>query len=177
MRLERVNARDVREVLQRIKLSKRPNIANDVLMYTKQLFRHAVKLDLTLNNPAAAFGTNDAGGVEKSWDRALSLGEVKSATAIFRTNMDRFGMDNYLSVCLFLVLGVRKGELAKAPWSEFDLAKGDWKIPDHRVKKGKALLYRCQLRLLNGCTCLKRVFSVESMYSYTKRFNEAIYRF
>lgn len=140
MRIEQVNARDVREVLQRIKLSKRPSIANDVLMYMKQLFRHAVKLDLTLNNPAAAFGTNDAGGVEKSRDRALSLDEVKSATAIFRKHMDRFGMDNYLSVCLFLVLGVRKGELAEAPWSEFDLVKGEWEIPDHRVKKGKGII-------------------------------------
>lgn len=140
MRIEQVNARDVREVLQRIKLSKRPSIANDVLMYLKQLFRHAVKLDLTLNNPAAAFGTNDAGGVEKSRDRALSLDEVKSATAIFRKHMDRFGMDNYLSVCLFLVLGLPKGELAEAPWSEFDLVKGEWEIPDHRVKKGKGII-------------------------------------
>src|SRR5690554_2156126 len=53
MRVEQVTARDVREVLQRVKLSGRPSIANDVLMYMKQLFRHAVKLDLTLNNPAA----------------------------------------------------------------------------------------------------------------------------
>lgn len=123
-----------------------------------------MKLDLTPNNPAAAFGTNDAGGVEKSRDRALSLDEVKSATAIFRKHMDRFGMDNYLSVCLFLVLGVRKGELAEAPWSEFDLVKGEWEIPDHRVKKARALLYRCQLRPFSGYTCSKPAPSVRSMY-------------
>jgi site-specific recombinase XerD len=50
-----VTARDVREVLERIRESNRPTIANDTLMYMKQLFRHAIKLNLTLSNPAAAF--------------------------------------------------------------------------------------------------------------------------
>ncbi|MDN7129678.1 site-specific integrase [Pseudidiomarina sp. 1APR75-15] len=54
--------------------------------------------------------------------------------------MDRFGKDNSLSGCLYLVLGVRKGELAESPWSEFDLVKGEWEIPDHRVKKGKGII-------------------------------------
>lgn len=71
IRIEQVTARDAREVLQRVKLSGRPSNANDVLMYMKQLFRHAVQLDLTLNNPTAAFGENDAGGIEKSGDRAF----------------------------------------------------------------------------------------------------------
>ena len=140
MRIEQVTARDVREVLQRVKLSGRPSIANDVLMYMKQLFRHAVKLDLTLNNPAVAFGTNDAGGIEKSRDRALSLAEIKDATKVFRKHMDRFGMDNYIAVCLYLVLGVRKTELTEAPWSELDLVKAEWEIPDERVKKGKGIV-------------------------------------
>ncbi|WP_414820333.1 phage integrase central domain-containing protein [Thiopseudomonas alkaliphila] len=55
-----VPARDVREVLERIRESNCPTIANDTLMYMKQLFRHAIKLDLTLNNPAAAFTVDDA---------------------------------------------------------------------------------------------------------------------
>lgn len=48
--ISEVTARDVREVLERIRESNRPTIANDTLMYMKQLFRHAIKLDLTLNN-------------------------------------------------------------------------------------------------------------------------------
>lgn len=39
-----VTARDVREVLERIRESNRPTIAIDTLMYMKQLFRHAIKL-------------------------------------------------------------------------------------------------------------------------------------
>jgi len=50
--------------------------------------------------------------------------------------MDRFGMDNYIAVCLYLVLGVRKTELTETPWSELDLVKAEWEIPDERVKKG-----------------------------------------
>ena len=72
-----VTASDVREVLERIRESNRPTIANDTLMYMKQLFRHAIKLDLTLNNPAAAFTVDDAGGVESSKDRMLSKEESK----------------------------------------------------------------------------------------------------
>lgn len=71
-----VTARDVREVLERIRESNRPIIANDTLMYMKQRFRHAIKLDLTLNNPAAAFTVDDARGVESSKDRMLSKEEI-----------------------------------------------------------------------------------------------------
>ena len=37
-----VTARDVREVLEHIRESNRPTIANDTLLYMKQLFRHAI---------------------------------------------------------------------------------------------------------------------------------------
>lgn len=97
------------------------------------------KFDLTLNNPAAPFGTNDAGGIEKSRDRALSLAEIREATKIFRKHMDRFGMDNYIAAFLYLVLGVRKIELTEAPWNELDLVKAEWEIPDEWVKKGKGI--------------------------------------
>nr|WP_320136308.1 site-specific integrase [uncultured Amphritea sp.] len=47
--------------------------------------------------------------------------------------------ENYLMVALLVVLGVRKMELGAAPWSEFDLEKGIWKLPDERAKKGHGL--------------------------------------
>ena len=99
-----VTARDVREVLERIRESNRPTIANDTLMYMKQLFRHAIKLDLTLNNPAAAFTVDDAGGVESSKDRMLSKEEIHYAFSVFHTHINSFGRDNYLWMGVGFVL-------------------------------------------------------------------------
>lgn len=66
-----VTGRDIKQILRNITESNRPTIANDALLYCKQLFNHAVKLDLIAGNPASAFAVDDAGGIENSRDRAL----------------------------------------------------------------------------------------------------------
>lgn len=72
-----VTGRDIRRILRNITDSNRPTIANDALLYCKQLFNHAAKLDLVSGNPASAFAVDDAGGIEKSRDRALTIEELK----------------------------------------------------------------------------------------------------
>lgn len=57
---------DVRSIIQKITASDRPTIANDALLYMKQLFNHGIKLGLVQNNPATAFRVNDAGGIERA---------------------------------------------------------------------------------------------------------------
>ena len=74
----------VKSIIERVRLSGRPSICNDTLMYLKQLFNHGMKLGVLVNNPAAPFTVNDAGGVEKSRDRALSRQEVAKAFKVFR---------------------------------------------------------------------------------------------
>lgn len=118
--LDQVNARDIRAIITNIAKSGRPTIANDALAYCKQLFNHGIKLDLVQNNPAQAFRNVDAGGTEDSRDRALSLEEIEQLFSVFRENGDQFTRDNYLAVAILLCLGVRKGELIAAEWSEFD---------------------------------------------------------
>lgn len=136
LKIQDVTALDVREVIHRVRDSGRPTIANDTLGYMKQLFNHAVKLELTANNPAFPFTINDAGGIEESRARALKLDEIAHVFKVFRKHLDSFGRDNYLSCCLFLVLGNRKSELCEAPWSEFDLEQHIWHLPETRVKTG-----------------------------------------
>jgi integrase len=137
--LESVNARDIRGVITKIAKSDRPTIANDALAYCKQIFNHGIKLDLIQNNPAQAFRNVDAGGAEESRDRALSLEEIEHLFEVFRNNKDQFTRDNYLAVALLLCLGVRKGELVAAEWTEIDLEKGLWVIPKHRSKNGDSI--------------------------------------
>lgn len=134
-----VTGRDIRQVLRSITESNRPTIANDALMYCKQLFNHAVKLDIIASNPASAFAVDDAGGVEKSRDRALTMEELAFTFKIFREQADSFTRDNYLACALLVLLGVRKGELTEAMWGEFDLNAKVWYLPSERSKSGVAI--------------------------------------
>ena len=79
-----VTALDVQEVIRRIVDSNQPTIANNTLIYMKQLFRHANKLALTQMNPTAAFRVNDAGGVEESRARVLTEDEIQIVFRVLR---------------------------------------------------------------------------------------------
>jgi integrase len=105
-------------------------------MYLKQLFRHGIKLGLLEHNPAGAFTVSDAGGIEKSRDRYLTINEIKSVFQVFKENILKFNRDNYLACALLITLGVRKGELCCAKWDEFDLDKALWHLPEGRSKTG-----------------------------------------
>lgn len=134
--LDGVTPMDVRAIVRKVTSSGRPTIANDALMYLKQLFNHGIKLGLITYNPASAFNVNDAGGVEKSRNRALSIDELSKVFAVFRENRTSFTRDNYLACALLVVLGVRKTELTEAKWSEFDLSDAKWNLPGERSKSG-----------------------------------------
>lgn len=136
MRPDVVTGIDIRQILRNINDSNRPTIANDALLYCKQLFNHAVKLDLIAGNPASAFAVDDAGGIENSRDRALTTEELKFTFKKFREEADSFTRDNYLACALLVLLGTRKGELTEAKWSEFDLDKQVWYLPSERSKSG-----------------------------------------
>ena len=138
--LDSVTPMDVRAIVRKVASSGRPAIANDALMYLKQLFNHAIKLGLLTYNPAAAFNVNDAGGIEKSRDRALTVEELHQVFQVFRDNRECFSRDNYLACALLLVLGVRKTELTEAQWSEFDLKGRRWKLSGERSKSGAGIV-------------------------------------
>lgn len=138
--VEGVKPMDVRSIVRKVADSGRPTTANDTLMYLKQLFNHAIKLGLVTYNPAAAFTFTDAGGVEKSRDRALTLEEIKHVFKVFRENEDSFTRENYLACALLIVLGVRKTELTEAKWAEFDLEKRCWRLPGERSKSGTEIV-------------------------------------
>ncbi len=105
----------------------------------KQLFNHAIKLGLTMNNPAAAFKVNDAGGVEKSRERALTLEEIGFVFKKFKENSDSFSRDNYIACALLILLGVRKTELTESKWTEYKQEDSKWVLPAERSKTGKEI--------------------------------------
>ncbi len=133
-KLDQLTARDIRSIIENIKNSGRMAIANDALGYCKQLFNHAIKLDLMPLNPASAFTFKDAGGLEKSRDRALSEDELNQFLKVASENSKSFSRDNYLACLLLVTLGVRKSELCEAKWEEFDLEGSIWRLPATRSK-------------------------------------------
>lgn len=136
LKLEHVRPVNIRAIINRIVESGRPTIANDALLYCKQLFNHGIKLDVMAGNPASAFTVKDAGGVEKSKTRSLSEAELKVAFSVFREHSYSFSRSNYLACCLLLCLGVRKTELTESKWEEFDLEAAVWHLPAERSKTG-----------------------------------------
>ncbi|MCW8922394.1 MAG: tyrosine-type recombinase/integrase [Gammaproteobacteria bacterium] len=137
--IEQVTPRDIRAVIVKIAESDRPTIANDALMYCKQLFRHGIKLDLLTSNPAEPFTVSDAGGVEQSRSRYLSFDEVSVMFQAFHKYSDQFTRENTLAAALLVTLGVRKGELIAARWEEFDTEDKLWHLPQERCKTGVAI--------------------------------------
>nr|WP_232772102.1 tyrosine-type recombinase/integrase [Shewanella sp. Actino-trap-3] len=119
-----------------IAASGRPAIANDALMHCKQLFNHGIKLDLLGANPASAFSVSDAGNVEKSKERALIIEGLTQFFNIARSNSESFSRENYLACALLVTLGIRKSELAEAPWKDFDLEKQVWNLSKECSKSG-----------------------------------------
>ncbi|MBY7718702.1 tyrosine-type recombinase/integrase [Vibrio parahaemolyticus] len=166
--LEQVNARDIRTTINAITAAGKPAIANDALNYCKQLFNHGMKLDLMQGNPASAFTVRDAGGVEKSRDRALTTEELKQFFNTAKQNPMSFTRDNYLACALLVCLGVRKSELCEAKWEEFDLEKAVWELPKERSKTNVALTIPLAKPVLEWFEELK-VRSLGSEYVFPSR--------
>jgi len=99
-----------------------------------------VRRRVLTSNPVADFDQSDAGGPERARKRALSVEELAKLLKALRESPS-FGGANLLAVKLLLALGVRKGELLGAQWSEFDLdsAAPTWRLPASRTKMGEAL--------------------------------------
>ncbi|MGB3726888.1 MAG: integrase arm-type DNA-binding domain-containing protein [Glaciecola sp.] len=133
--LKDVQSSDILDLVENITSSGRPTIANDALGYCKQIFKYAILRNHIRFNPAAAISQENAGGREKARTRNLRFDEIEIALQVMRENKDQFTRENYIAVCLLLALGVRKCELIAAPWSEFELEKQIWMLPEARTKR------------------------------------------
>ena len=135
MTVKDVTPQHIRHIITEVTCSGRKSISNKVLQYAKQMFNHAIKLNLITYNPAQAFTAKDAGGAEYSRTRILRTDEIAYVLAQMRQNRTTFTRENYLAVCLLLNLGCRKGELISAKWEDFDLIGKIWHcLPNKKAK-------------------------------------------
>jgi integrase len=155
------------------KVSRRaPTAANDLLRFMRRVFRFGVRRHLLTSNPVADFDQQDAGGPERKRRRALSRGELEDLFKALRESPS-FGGENFLAIKLLLALGVRKGELLKATWDEFDfegrLETGPaWRLPGIRTKTGEPLTIPLVAEVIGWLQAL-RLVAGGSNYVFPKR--------
>ncbi len=135
--VQNVTALHVDEVLEAIKKRGAPSVANKVLRLMQCIFDYAIRRHMVAVNPAGAFRIKDAGGSEKTRDRALSRTEIALLFAAMK-QAKGFSNQNALTIKLLLLLCCRKMELCAARWEEFDLERGIWYMRDD-VKMGAGL--------------------------------------
>jgi integrase len=134
--------------LRKIVAAGAPTVANDARRHIQKIFDYGVIIQTVSINPAAQITQKIAGSEETSRNRFLDLGEIKKLFRVMASERDWFGRDNELVVRLLIMLGVRKGELVGARWSEVDDDAAVWTIPKSRIKtrkKGNAADFKVPL--------------------------------
>ncbi|MEJ1395968.1 MAG: tyrosine-type recombinase/integrase [Candidatus Sedimenticola sp. (ex Thyasira tokunagai)] len=111
--------------------------AGKVLNLIKQVFGFAEGKGYVERNPAYPLKKNAFEIEDNRRDRALSLDEIKILWDAL-AKAPRMSPQFKIGLKILLLTGVRSGELRLAKWSEVDLEKGHWHIPEENTKGGKA---------------------------------------
>jgi len=132
--IDTIESKDVTAVLDALTAAGKRRSANMALSLLRQFFRWCVVRQLMRSEPTLNISRRDAGGKEVPRARSLSEGEIVE----LRHKLAAAKMPERMREALWLLLatGVRAGELAGAPFSEFDLDAAVWKIPGERTKSG-----------------------------------------
>jgi integrase len=138
MFVEDVTGKHINTMYQRDLVRGYPTSTNKLREQTRRAFGYAVAQHLIPHNPAQWLDVSYAGGKQEARDRNLSREEI---TALFfeMASAKGFGRDNYLTVKLLLMLGVRKSELIKGLKSEFNLDGAVWALVRRRTKTKAAI--------------------------------------
>lgn len=124
---------EVLELLDGIVDRGAPVLANRTAALLSQLFRFGIHRHIVTATPVQLLYR--PGGKEKPRERVLTEAELKAYLADPRacTRYERLSR----VVTLLLLTGQRRGELARAKWSEIDFDAKTWTVPDENAKAGR----------------------------------------
>jgi len=128
-----VTGRDINAMYQKDLARGFPASTNKLREHTIRAFGFAVAENMIPHNPAQWLDASYAGGKLDPRERTLTRDEL---AALFKEMREcqSFGAQNYLTIKLLLMLGVRKSELIQAKKSEFNLDTGVWALGKERAK-------------------------------------------
>jgi integrase len=149
-----ITRRDVLSLLDTILARGAPGSANQTFEIIRRMFRFGIERDILETTPC--YGVRKP-AKSRQRDRVLSESEVKT----FWENIDKMDATPgiILALKLQLVTAQRRGEIAKAKWSEIDFDSSWWTIPginsknelSHRVPLSKmAIEILRELKILSG---------------------------
>ena len=117
---------DLLEKIQR----RAPEVARNVRFYMSSIFNYAVDAGLLTGSPVP--GHRVLRARKQTPHPAMAPGKIKD----FLRKMDASGCNRQtnIAVRLLMLTAVRKHELLKARWPEFDLDAAEWNIPAGRMK-------------------------------------------
>ncbi len=124
-----IKRRDIVLLLDEIVDRGAPIQANRVLAVIRKMFNFALSRSILETSPCVAI---TAPGKERRRDRVLNDEEIHKLW--HRLPKCQMAEGTRLILKLLLTTAQRKGELATAEWSEFDLKKGWWTIPAEKAK-------------------------------------------
>lgn len=129
--IRNVTAAHLLEILQAMEKRGAETYALHLRQWCSAIFRHAVVTLRADADPAAAL----KGAIHRP-----QINHAKAMTpetiGDYKARLDRYGGNRTTVIALRLMLYtfVRTVELRKAPWAEFDLVAGEWKIQAERMK-------------------------------------------
>ncbi|MBI4006144.1 MAG: tyrosine-type recombinase/integrase [Gammaproteobacteria bacterium] len=126
-----ITAQEVLAVVRKVERRGALDVASRVLQRTGSVFRYAVQTGRIEINPA----TELRGAIKTRKVRhqpALKAADLP----IFLQSLDHYEGDpiTILALRLLMLTFVRPGELRGARWTEFDMEKIEWRIPEARMK-------------------------------------------
>jgi integrase len=130
MPVTEVSRRHIREILDSVVDRGSEGHANHVLAYLRAFFGWCVEREKIDANPAAGIKKPAAPGER---DRVLTDDEI----AVFWRACDALNGVFGPLFKMLLLTGQRRGEVAEAVWTEFDLVNAIWHLPGGRTKNGR----------------------------------------
>lgn len=131
--IAKIDVPKILEVLKKIESRGALELAGRARQLCGQVFRFAIQSGYCIHNPAA----NLKGALKTRRVMHFASIEPKDIPHLLSAldkNHARLYNRTRRAIMLSLLTFVRPGELRQAEWSEFDLEKGEWRIPSEKMK-------------------------------------------
>lgn len=130
--LSSIIKRDVIEAIDALKARGKPSAAHHLFADIRRFFNYAVARDIIDHSPCDRLKPSILIGPKGTRHRVLDDDEIKRLWAA----SEQIGFPYGPLWQLLLITGQRRGEVAHARWSEFDLEARLWTVPAKRFKSG-----------------------------------------
>ncbi|WP_079434425.1 site-specific integrase [Zoogloea sp. LCSB751] len=118
--------------------SKSANVAEMVYSAVSEIFKHGLARHVVTANPCVGISVSAICGRPEPRRLRLKLTEAELRSML--PALPVIGEQNALAVKILLVTCTRIGELTRAEWSDVDLDRAEWFVPDENSKNGQGIV-------------------------------------